>query len=173
VSYIFKQKEVIFLDSSERRLAERILKYLFIGSHLDGVKFGIGPGTILIRFMHYSNSNNQPDDLWINIESKWNVFPSEIKDYPNSEEEIEILTEEEGYNLVFKLRREKVVDIKLGETVPHLMVVFESGKTLFINGQHSMYECWQAGDGGGFTGEEWLVVAMPGDGIATLTPANF
>ena len=57
--------------------------------------------------------------------------------------------------------------IKLGETSPHLHIIFNSGKILFINGYHEKYECWQAGDGHGFTGDEWLVVAVPQNGIAT------
>lgn len=161
------------MDNTHRRFSEKALKHLFLGSQLDGVKFGVGPGAMLIRFMHYDESNNRPDDLWINIESRWNVFPSEIKDYPTSEDEMGDLTEDEEYNLVYKLRREKVVDIILGESVPHLIIVFQSGQSMFINGHHNMYECWQAGDGGGYTGEEWLIVATPGDDIATWAPDDF
>jgi hypothetical protein len=146
---------------------------MFIGSQLDGVKFCLEPGPTFIRFMNYNNSNNQPDDLWINIESKWNVFSSENNDYPNSEDEMSDLTEEEEFDLIFKLRREKVVDIKLGESVPHLFIVFQSGQILFVNGHHNMYECWQAGDGAGYTGDDWLIVATPGDDIATWVPDDF
>ncbi len=159
------------LEIKQREFSEKALKHLFIGSQLDGVKFGVGPGSILIRFMHYTTK--QPDDLWINIESKWTVFPSENIDYPNSEDDMEDLTEEEEYNLVFKLRRDKVVDIKLGETVPHLIIVFQSGLTMFVNGHHDMYECWQAGDGTGYTGEQWMIVATPGDDIATWLPTDY
>jgi hypothetical protein len=166
------KKEVIYLDFKQRGFSERALKHLFVGSQLDGVKFGVGPGSILIRFMHYT-PNQEPDDLWLNIETKWTVFPTEIKDFPNSEDEMEDLTEEEEYNLVFKLRRDKVVDVKLGETVPHLIMVFQSGLTMFVNGHHDKYECWQVGDGAGYGGEQWLIVSTPGDGIATWAPDDF
>ncbi len=164
---------MLILDIDLKFFSEKALKHMFIGSQLDGVKFGAGPGAILIRFMNYNNSNNQPEDLWLNIESKWNVFSSGNNDYPNSEDEMSELTEEDEYNLVFKLRREKVVDIKLGETVPHLFIVFQSGKTLFVNGHHNMYECWQAGDGSGYSGDNWLIVATPGDDITTWAPDEF
>ncbi|MBT2742613.1 hypothetical protein [Bacillus sp. ISL-77] len=160
------------MDVGEKQFAERALQHLFIGSQLDGVKFGVGAGAILIRFMHYT-TNQEPDDLWINIESKWTVLPNGMKNYPSSEDEMEELTEEEEYNLVFKLRRDKVVDIKLGNSVPHLFIVFQSGLTMFVNGHHNLYECWQAGDGAGYTGEEWLIVATPGDQIATWVPDDF
>lgn len=61
--------------------------------------------------MHYT-SNQEPDELWINIESKWTVFPTDIQDFPDSENEMKDLTEDEEYNLVFKLRRDKVVEVK-------------------------------------------------------------
>lgn len=160
------------MDVKLRDFSENALKRLFIGSQLDGVKFGVGPGSILIRFMHYT-TNQEPDDLWINIETKWTIYSNEIKNHPNSGDEIEDFTEEEGYNLVFKLRRDKVVDIKLGETIPHLFIVFQSGLTMFVNGHHDKYECWQAGDGAGYTGDEWLIVAVPGDNIATLAHDDF
>ncbi|WP_420910340.1 hypothetical protein [Neobacillus muris] len=160
------------LDVEKKQFAERALQHLFIGSQLDGLKFGIGPGAILIRFMHYESSQ-QPDDLWINIESKWTLFPTEIIDYPNSEDEMDDLTEDEQLNLVFKLRRDKVVDVKLGKTVPHLIMVFQSGLTMFVNGHHEMYECWQVGDGAGYGGDQWLIVATPGDDIATWAPNDF
>jgi hypothetical protein len=162
---------VIVLEIKQREFSEKALKHLFIGSQLDGVKFGVGPGSVLFRFMHFTTK--QPDDLWINIESKWTVFPSEINDYPNSEDDIQDLNEEEEYNLVLKLRRDKVVDIKLGKSVPHLIIIFQSGLTMFVNGHHNKYECWQAGDGFGYSGEEWLIVATPGDDITTWAPSEF
>ncbi|WP_142292167.1 hypothetical protein [Bacillus sp. OV166] len=159
------------MDVKEREISEKALKHIFIGSQLDGVKFGVGAGAILIQFMHYTNQ--QPEDLWINIETRWTVFPPGVKDYPNSEGELEELTEEEEYHLLFLLRRDKVVDVQMGELAPHLHIVFQSGQTMFVNGHHEMYECWQAGDGAWYTGEEWLVVAGPGDSITTWSPEDF
>ncbi|WP_423410303.1 hypothetical protein AABM38_10400 [Heyndrickxia sp. MSNUG] len=159
------------MELQQREFSEKVLKQLFIGSQLDGVKFGPGPGSTLIKFMHYTSK--QPDELWVNIESKWTVFPSAINEFPNSEDEMDDSTEEEEYSLLIKLQREKVIDIKLGETVPHLKIGFSSGLTIFVNGHHDMYECWQAGDGAGYTGEEWLIVATPGDDITTWAPNDF
>ena len=158
-----------FLDDAQREYAERALIHLFVGSQLDGVKFGVGAGPILIRFMHYA-TNKEPEELWVNIESKWTIIPSDLKDHPTSEDDIENLTEEEAYSLVIKLRRDQVIDVKLGKTVPHLFIAFHSGLTLFVNGHHDLYVCWQAGDGAGYAGEGWLVVAVPGDEIFIQEP---
>lgn len=40
---------------------------------------------------------------------------------------------------------------------------------MFVNGFHDHYECWQAG----VQFEDWLVVAAPGNEIATWTPDEF
>lgn len=85
---------------------------------------------------------------------------------------MEELTEEEQFKLLYFLRREQVIDIKLGDVSPHLYITFKSGKTLFINGFNENYECWQVDDGQGFRGDEWLVVAVPQNGIATWSPQN-
>lgn len=63
------------MNLKDKVIAEGILKKLFIGSQLDGVKFGIGPGAVLAYFTHYSNY--EPDLLWVNIEiMKMTVVPS-------------------------------------------------------------------------------------------------
>lgn len=103
---------MIKLDNENKRFAERVLNHIFIGSQLDGVKFGLGPAALLIRFEHYDNHSS--DQTWLNIESRWAVFPKVNKSFPASEEEMVELSEEEEYKLIFELRREKVTGIKLG-----------------------------------------------------------
>jgi hypothetical protein len=164
-------KGVVILNIENKTFAEKALNHIFIGSQLDGVKFGPHSGAFLIRFEHYSNKT--PDEIWLNIESKWAVFQNETTVFPTSETEMNELSEEDEYKFIFELRREKVTAIKLGSLSPHLYIEFESGKTLFINGHHDKYECWQAGDGPGYTGRDWLLVATPGDGISTWAPDSF
>jgi len=162
---------VIQLKVECREYAEKVLTHIFIGSQLDGIKFGLGPAALLICFEHFGI--HSPDQLWLNIESKWRIYPKNNNDFPNSEDEMSELSEEDEYKMIFELRREKVANIKLGKLAPHLHLEFESGKTLFVNGHHLKYECWQVGDGLGYTGDEWLVVATPGDGISTWAPESF
>lgn len=138
------------------------------------MKFGLGPGAVLIRFERYILSESHlPDQLWLNIESYWNVFPKGTDIFPNSEAEMNELSEEEEYKLIFEVRREKVSNVRLGELAPHLIIEFESGSTLFVNGNHDKYECWQAGDGAGYTGEDWLIVGAPGSSVVTWAPDSF
>ncbi|WP_225446208.1 hypothetical protein [Paenibacillus rhizovicinus] len=122
------------MNSEHKEFTEKLLSHIFIGSQLDGVKFGLGPAALLLRFEHYDH--HSPDQLWLNIESKWGVFPKDTHDFPNSEDEMSELSEEDEYKLIFELRREKIAKIKLGKISPHLHIEFESGKTLFVNGHH-------------------------------------
>lgn len=158
------------MDFEERQIADNALRQMFIGSQFDGIKFGLSPATTYIYFLHYNN--HEPDQIWLNIESKWNIYPPKTTIFPNSEEDIEDLTEDEQFKLLYELRREEIIDISIGDVSPHLYITFKSGKILFINGFHEQYECWQAGDGQGFNGDEWLVVATPENGIAIWLPKN-
>ncbi len=67
------------------------------------------------------------------------------------------------------MRRQKVIDIQLGVESPHLIITLGNGQIIFVNGFHDDYECWQAGA----QCEQWLVVAAPGNEIATWTPDEF
>lgn len=156
------------MEIEHKQYTEKVLNHIFVGSQLDGMKFGPGPGTFLIRFEHYTN--HSPDQLWLNIESRWAVFPKETRVFPNSQEEMIDLSEEEAYIFILRLRREKVNAVRLGSQYPHLHIEFESGKTLFVNGNHDKYECWQAGDGPEYAGHAWLIVATPGGDISTWAP---
>lgn len=162
---------MIILDKEGRQFAEKALNHIFVGSQLDGVKFGLGLGAFLIRFEHYTE--HSPDQVWLNVESRWAVFPSGTQFFPSSEAEMAELSEEEEYQLIFQLRRKKVNAVRLGNQSPHLHIQFESGITLFVNGYHDKFECWQAGDGPGYTGDEWLIVATPGAGVSTWAPDSF
>ncbi|RVT60735.1 hypothetical protein [Niallia taxi] len=76
------------------------------------------------------------------------------------------LSEEEAINTILEIRREQIVDISLGENSPSLLISFHSGKCLYINDYDKNVECWQAGD-------DWLIVAVPGNEIAAWTPDDF
>ncbi|OZM58755.1 hypothetical protein CIB95_02520 [Lottiidibacillus patelloidae] len=147
---------------------------MFIGSQLDGIKFGLGPETTFVYFEHY-NINHYPDKLWINIETIWSIYPSitdiihKFKHEKSQQNEIDEIAK---INSLLSVRREKVTDIKLGDITPHLFITFESGKVLFVNGYHENYECWQAGDGPDFTGDDFLIVAAPQNSISTWAPES-
>lgn len=61
----------------------------------------------------------------------------------------------------------------LGETEPHLIISFESGRTFFLNGHHNKYESWELGVWFPEKDEDFLVVACPGDNLSIWAPDNF
>ncbi|EMF45508.1 hypothetical protein B481_3393 [Planococcus halocryophilus Or1] len=129
------------MDSKDKIIAEEILKKSFIGSQLDGVKFGVGPGALLVYFTHYSNQ--QLDMLWVNIEvMKMTLLSSSEKEDRFLGKEIKELKDDEALNLLVENKRGTVVNIQVGSDSPHLFIGFESGKTLCINGDDDNYECW-------------------------------
>ncbi|MCU0096218.1 hypothetical protein N7917_18905 [Bacillus sp. OR9] len=157
------------MNKEDKIYAEKVLENLFIGSQVDGLQFGISSGTIKIHFTNFHDSVDYDGQLYINIESKWFLFNKSTKRYPLNEDDFEDYSEEEEYERIFEIRRQKVTDIQLGLESPHLIITLESGKIIFVNGFHDHYERWQAG----MQCEQWLVVAAPGNEIATWTPDKF
>jgi len=156
------------VDKDERLIAEETLKHLFVGSSVDGMQFGLSPATTKIYFTHYGR-NSDEDFVFLNIESKWSIYPSDTVSFPGSEIAMMDMTEEEEYWNLYKIRRQKVTQIKIGEMSPHLYITLESGLILFVNGFHEKYECWQSGV---LFDDSWLVVACPGNGIAIWAPTT-
>ncbi|PQZ57884.1 MULTISPECIES: hypothetical protein [Bacillus] len=157
------------MNKEDKIHAENVLKHLFIGSQVDGLQFGLSPTTIKIHFTNFDAAVNYDGQLYVNIESKWCLFNNPPEKYPSNEDEFDDYSEEEKYNRIFNMRRQKVIDLQLGKETPHLFILLENGKIIFVNGFHDYFECWQAG----VQCEDWLVVATPGNEIATWTPDEF
>ncbi|TYS86167.1 hypothetical protein [Rossellomorea aquimaris] len=155
------------METKDKVQAETLLNHLFRGSQLDGVQFGISPGPFRLSFFHYKNTDVEDAQLFLNIESKWCLLSSNVKQYPSKEDEIEDLSEEENYLQIIRMRRQVVVKVELvDEHAPHLLIRFENDHSLFINGYHDEFECWQAG----VDGVSELVIALPGKDLAIWPP---
>ncbi|RSD26872.1 hypothetical protein [Mesobacillus subterraneus] len=148
------------MKNEDRLLAEKVLRQLFIGAKVDGLQLG----TNRIFFKRLDHADGQ---LYLNIESKWCLFPSPPEAYPKSEDEIESYSEREALRKIDDIRGQEAVNIELGADSPHLIITFTNGTTLFINGRDHEYECSQAGV---HPNDDWLIVALPGDDIAVWTP---
>ena len=159
------------MESEDKIYAEKVLKHLFLGAQVDGMQFGVAPGITKIYFTHFENTDDFEGQLYLNIESKWYLYNNRPDKYPSNEEEIEDYSEDEEYSRIYNIRRQKVIDIKLDKETPHLFITLENGYTFFVNGFHNKYECWQAGVQ--YDHETWLVVAVPGNEVATWAPKRF
>lgn len=158
------------MEIKDKVQAETLLNHYFRGSQLDGVQFGVSPGPFRLSFFHYKNTDVENAQLFLNIESKWCLLSSIDKRYPSKEDEIEDLSEEEKYLQIIQMRRQVVNKIELvDDQIPHLLIRFENDCSLFINGYHEEFECWQAG----VDGDSELVIALPGKDLAIWTLDHF
>lgn len=160
------------MKSEDKFFAEQALKRLLIGSQLDGVRFGSSHGRIYVYFAHYSERD--PDILWLHIDIR------KIAEFANPEQlrmfppiNLKELDDKESFQLLLDNRREKIKDIWLGSISPHLNIMFECGKVLYVHGEDADFESWQIGDGYGYGHDQWLVVAVPGNEIAVWSPKEF
>ncbi|MEH7020602.1 hypothetical protein COD13_30565 [Priestia megaterium] len=154
-----------------QKFAEKVLKYLLIGSQVDGIKFGLDGSTTILYFTNYSRKED--DAFCLNIETAWTVYPASCDKYPLSEAQVPTNTEEQHFKYIWDIRREKVVNVQLDTVSPHLIISLESGKVLFVNGHDANYECWQLGDHFAGGNCEWLLVATPGGNIEAWSPEHF
>ncbi|MCU5462679.1 MULTISPECIES: hypothetical protein [Bacillus cereus group] len=157
------------MNIENKTYAENVLKNLFIGAQVDGLRFGISPTDTKIHFTNFHDPVHYDGQLFINIETKWCLFNNPQKKYPSNEDEFDDYTENEEYKKIFEMRKQKVTNIQLGIENPHLIITLENGQIIYVNGFHEDYECWQAG----VQSEQWLVVAAPGNEISTWTPDEF
>ncbi len=159
------------LKIENRRFAEKALRHLLVGSQMDGIKFASEVSAISLIFTQY---DRKEDDAFIlTIETAWTVYEEVPLVYPSSEREVPTHTEEQHFKHIWDVKRQKIVDVHLGHRSPHLIISFESGSILFVNGHDTNYECWQLGDHWGGSDNEWLLVAVPGDDIAVWSPEHF
>jgi len=56
------------MKREDQAAAEKALRRLLIGSQLDGLRFGSGPGMVYVYFAHYSEQD--PGIIWLLIEIK-------------------------------------------------------------------------------------------------------
>lgn len=159
------------LKIENQRLAEKALKYLLVGSQMDGIKFTCEVSAISLTFTHYDRKED--DAFVLTIGTKWTVYDDVPLVYPSSEKEVPAHTEEQHFKHIWDVKRQKVVNVQLGHRSPHLIISFESGSILFVNGHDPNYECWQLGDHFSGGSCDWLLVATPGDDIAVWSPESF
>lgn len=158
------------MEGDLKEIAEKTLKYLCVGSCIEGINFY---GLKVIFSESETNKNRIDGQIYLNIESRFIIYNTWPDVLPSSEEELPDQEWIDAAKRICNLRLKHVVDVKLGESIPHLFIVFDSGEVLFVYGHHSQYESWQLGVlNNKFNNEVWEVVACPGDGIVTWVPED-
>lgn len=96
------------MDLEDKSFAEKVLTHLCVGAQVDGFRFGLSPHITHLYFSSYENRGDIPDEIYLNIESQWIVFPALPDPLPTREEDIEVLTEPEQYQCIFEIRRQRL-----------------------------------------------------------------
>ncbi|MFD0698027.1 hypothetical protein ACFQZT_28535 [Paenibacillus sp. GCM10027628] len=152
------------METHLKEIAEKTLKYLCVGSYIEGINFY---GLKVIFSESDTNKNRLDGQIYLNIESRFIIYNTWPETFPQSEDEMPVSSWLEDSKRICDLRLKHVTNVKLGDSMPHLFIVFDSGEVLFVYGHHDKYESWQLGVlNNKFNNEVWEVVACPGDAIA-------
>jgi hypothetical protein len=156
--------------AKDKKIAEAVLSHICVGGRISGIRFG---PTLQILIDDFDKKAAVRGLAYVNLSSTWAVYDSTPATYPDCEEDLPELSADEQCRLICSVRESQIMEVELGESQPHLIIKLEAGKTIFINGRHEMYECWQSGVSCGDPNEMWMVVACPGGGVAVWAPESF
>ncbi len=137
------------MNRQEKEEAEKVLRHLMVGNEIIGLTF-------LLPVMLNGSWKNPTEDIYLHCESNLEELAGRYVDSINFSER----NRSREIELICSVKDDKIADVYLAEQVPHLVIHFESGKALIINGHDEMYETWQVNSG------DVCIVACPGDEIA-------
>lgn len=113
------------MKRKDKGKAEKILRHMCLGAQIDGVHFGMGFG---ILFHHFNNpALLSYESMYLTIETNFVVLPTAPLGLPH----VAQLTLSERLSVLGSLQGQQIVDVRLGETSPHLLLTFNSGSTIF------------------------------------------
>ncbi len=157
------------MDPKDKYLAEAALQHLLLGAKINGIRFGKSLQLLIKK----SDKILLKGQICIKVESPWMLSPTALENLSVYEHDIPSLSLEEELKIVHGLREQVIIAVRLGELYPHLLLTLASGHTLFLNGNHDLYECWQVGVSMGRRDECWRIVSCPGGDVAVWAPQKF
>jgi hypothetical protein len=157
------------MNPKNRYLAEAALRHLLLGARINGVRFG----NSLQLLIEKSDKLLMKGQIHVSIKAPWMLYPTALESLYIDEHDISALSIEKELKIIYGLREQVIVAVRLGELSPHLLLTLDSGHTFFLNGKHDLYECWQVGVSMGRLDECWMIVSCPGDEIAVWAPQKF
>jgi hypothetical protein len=174
-TFVSQMLKARYLQLSRRKsmsdhwdLANNLLRYLCQGAVFDGIRFG-AVKQILLREDSPKQFRGQQ---YINLASRWCLFPSRPSTFPLTEEDIEEFScEDEELLALCGLRHKQIVECEFGKGSPHLILTFNDGQVFFMNGHNDKYESWELGVA--HSNEDWEIIAAPGDDIIVMVPKSF
>jgi hypothetical protein len=142
---------------------EAILRGLFVGASVNGLRFGV----LQLIFEPVLTVQGEP---YLNLSSNWRTYARR----PNQFTEIDELTgedPEQETQRAIALRHKQVANVEVLSPWPHLVMTFTDGIVLYLNGKDLQHEPWTAGISNAPAGRELQVIACPGGELAFLLPS--
>lgn len=159
------------MDHKEKIFYESVLKFLCQNGKIDGIRFGPVPQLLISN----SDKNSQliKGQIYLNLASKWRIYYTKPNAFPELEDEISSMTEEEEIREICKLRLKTITNITLTDIIPNLIIEFNDKTTFYMIGYDPQYESWQLGVIYNPPNEFWDVIAMPGGEITAFIPKEY
>ena len=175
----------------DKPIAEAMLRRLCLGAEIIGVFWDGFPGitklTIvdnafvrakkLPQFAVYAKQRPSYKSLLM-TEYRWAVLATAPEPSTEQEQAVAESLPETTTNLqltqLATLHSDPIVEVRLGVSVGHLILVFDSGRCLFVHGDAGPYEAWELRLMAPYDPKSmWLLVNTPGGDIAIWTPDDF
>ncbi len=178
----------------DKPIAEAILRRLCLGAEIVAVFRDGFPGVTklmiddndfarakkLPHFAAYAKHRPWYESLLM-IEYRWAVLANAPEASAEQEQAIAGALPEPATDLqlaeLATLHGDPIVEVRLGTSLGHLILQFDSGRCLFIHGDAGPYEAWEirvmSPDGLNDTENRWLLVNTPGGDVCMWTPDDF
>lgn len=163
------------MESKDKALAEAIVRHLCVGRRICGVTFYAIPMLTIDSVDQHSgelHSSVEIDDGWRVLDDVPSDLPA-IEYEDDSDDAVRQKRISELVAAVGYLGWHEIVDARIGDEAPHLLMTFRNGQTLYINGHDDRYESWNIAAGSVAAGNHFLVVAGPEDELAIWCPEGF
>lgn len=152
------------MTPQEHATGEEIVRHLCIGRTIDRIHISPPPILRLAAPAALSLELSAKDDIFFTIEGSWHFYPQRPDRWTEDTDGQATPPFEAVKQLVASIREHVIIDAQLGEQSPHLIITFEGGACLFVNGYNNSYESWT------LVGNDYRIIALPESSIAYWTP---
>ncbi|HKW21782.1 MAG TPA: hypothetical protein VJO13_10430 [Ktedonobacterales bacterium] len=178
----------------DKPVAEAMLRRLCLGAEIVAVYWDGFPGITklmiadndwvsakrLPQFATYAKQR-PPNEALLMIEHRWAVLANPPEASVDQEQAVAEALSEPATDLqlaeLAMLHGDPIIEVRLGVGVGHLILLFDSGRCLFVHGDHGPYEAWEIRvmlpDGLNDPENKWLLVNTPGGDVCMWTPKDF
>ncbi len=163
------------MNQKEKALAEAILRHLCIGRRICGLTFYAIP---MLTFDTDDQHSGERAAI-LTIEGPWALLDEIPADLTTIQwQDLDGSHDWRGRAsavaaAAVSLAWYRVVDARLADEVPHLLITFSNGQALCVHGHRDHYESWNIVSGRQSAGNWFLVVAGPQDDLTIWTPDGF